>query len=174
MKETKMTAVKKIEKVKSFDKRIELLTEMSDGMEPEAANACVALVAEKAKYGQHFAELVSAAGMLDFEDKEQKLLEFSLRANEHPTQAGTSAWVLSKLGLADAARQVMVSLFEATKSGHPNLYAQALSFGLLIPEMQEEVTSAIDAMKAEHPDMPETLFNKPDVARFTYLQKWIA
>ena len=168
-----MTAVKKIEKVKSFEKRIELLEAMSEGMEPEIANACVALVAEKAKYGQHFAELVSAAGVLDFEGKEQKLLDFALRANEHPTQAGTSAWVLSKLGLADAARKVMENLLESTKAGHPNLYAQALGFGLLIPGMEDEVASAIDSVKAEHPDVPERLYGKPDVSRFTYLQKWV-
>lgn len=168
-----MDAVKKIEKAKSFDKRIELLSEMSEGMEPDVANACIALVAEKAKYGQHFAELVSTAGTLNFEGKDQKLLEFALRANEHPRQAGASAWVLSRLGLEEAARKVMESLFEKTKSGHPNLYAQALSFGLLIPEMQKEVTSLIKTAKTENPDVPEELYEKPEIASFVYLQKWV-
>jgi hypothetical protein len=164
----------KIKKVKSFDKRIEILTNNDlSTIEPEAAKECIALVAEKAKYGQHFAELVSVGGRLDFEGKESRLLEFALRANEHPTQAGTSAWVLSKLGFAESARRVIQELIDSTKLGHPNLYAQALGFGLLIPEMRKEIIDLIDKAKMESPDVPENLYFEPDMSRFLYLQAWL-
>jgi hypothetical protein len=168
-----MTAIKKIEKVKSFDKRIEILEGICEELTPDVANACVGLVAEKARYGQHFVELVSVAGVLDIEDKEEKLLQFALRANEHPTQAGQSAWVLSQLGYDKSAQKVMESLIESTKTSHPNLRAQALAFGCFFPVMQQEIEVAINACKAEHPEVPEQLYDKPDLSKVTCLQRWL-
>jgi hypothetical protein len=167
-----MDAIKSISKVKSFDKRIELLSGMLDGMEPEIANECVALVAEKAKHGQDFLELICVAGHLQFEDKVKKLLQFSNLAKDHPTQSGNAMWVIYQLGLVDETKSVWSDHLELWKDRHPNLYALAIAYGLLIPELVSEAEALISKAKKVLIDVPEELYEQPKLTHFC-LASWL-
>lgn len=171
-----MNYIKEIEKFNSFDKRIEAFARVPVDADGETAAECIRLVVAKAKYGQHFAEIVSLAGRLQFDDKATTLVRLSRRANEHPDQGGTCAWVLSRLGLHEQAQSVWDEIVEREKSKHPNLHARALAFGLAIPSLADKAQRLIGEAKASarYEDVPEWLFDAPDMSKFVCLTHWFS
>ena len=59
------------------------------------------------------------------------------------------------------------------KSEHPNLYAQILAFGLLIPEVAKMANETIAQCKSTDNAVPNELYDAPDLHQFTYLEKWL-
>jgi hypothetical protein len=168
-----MTALKNIEKAKSFDKRIELASSFSSDTEINLADSVTSLLIEKAKYGQHFTEVLSVVGRWNLTNKTEKLISIAKKGTQHPTQSGSCAWMLSQLGLAVEAKDYWMEVVVKHKSEHPNLYAQILAFGLLIPEVAKMANETIAQCKSTDNAVPNELYEAPDLHQFTYLEKWL-
>jgi hypothetical protein len=161
--------VKKIEKVKSFDKRIETLLENRDSIGQDS-DACLDLVVEKAKYPQHYAEIVAAAAHLPLSNKQERLKSLAEKADQHPTQAGSAAWVLAKIGYADDAVGLWRSMADKFANSHPNLGAQMLAYGLIIDGAENEAQARIGEHKSANADVPSSLYEKPNISNQVYLK----
>ena len=168
-----MSILKSIEKVKSFDKRIELASALTAETEINLADGVTSLLLEKAKYGQHFTEVLSLVGRWNLTNKTEKLISIAKKGTQHPTQSGSCAWMLSQLGLGVEAKDYWMGVVDKHKSEHPNLYAQILAFGLLIPEVAKVANETIAQCKSSDDDVPSELYEAPDLHRFTYLGNWL-
>ena len=92
-------------KYKSFDKRLEVLESASNDIDADTAEKAVQLLAEKAKYGQHFSDVVSVAAKFNINNKESFLLEFAEKAKDDQKKSVSSFYILYKLWYKDAADQ---------------------------------------------------------------------
>lgn len=162
--------IKKIEKSKSFDKRIEILMSDIHNVDQADADICIQLVAEKAKYPQHYAEIVACAASLPISDKEAALVGFAQKANEHPTQAGGAAWVLAKAGYNDAAVSLWLTMVELFTDSHPNLSAQMLAYGLILEGAQSEAQSKIAEHQSANSEVDASLYVQPIISNHVYLR----
>jgi hypothetical protein len=148
MSETK----KKIEKVKSFDKRASLLFHAEPSPSGADLEECLNLVIEKAKYGEHFAQIAYMCDVKKFAIR-QILLECQERAVDHPSQAGKILRGLFLNGFTDDGVRFWHELTDRYRD-EPSYYAQVLSFGHWFPEVQEDTLKRISDFK-KTPDWAE-------------------
>ena len=161
---------KKIEKSKSFDKRIEILMSDFQNVDQADADLCIQLVAEKAKYPQHYAEIVACAASLPISNKEKALVGFAHKANQHPNQAGSAAWVLAKAGYNDAAVSLWLTMVDLFVDSHPNLGAQMLAYGLILEGAKSEAQSRIAEHQSANSEVDASLYAQPIISNQVYLR----
>jgi hypothetical protein len=159
-----------VEKFKSFDKRIQIVLSHTNTLDRVSADECFDLVAEKAKYPQHFAEMVACFALAPITKKAERLVACAERVDQHPTQAGGAAWVVSKLGYNAEAVRLWRSKVEKFDGEHPNLAAQMLAWGLNIPSAEEEANLKIVNHKRANPAVPEVLYDAPEIERLIYFR----
>jgi hypothetical protein len=162
--------IKKIEKSKSFDKRIEILMSYIQNVDQADADKCIQLVAEKAKYPQHYAEIVACAASLPINDKEKTLVIFAQKASQHPKQAGSVAWVLNKAGYNDAAVNLWRTMVDLFADSHPNLGAQMLAYGLVLEGAHSEAQSRIAEHQSANSEVAASLYAEPKISNQVYLR----
>lgn len=144
---------KKIEKVKSFDKRLSLLFNADPLPSGEELKKCLNLVVEKAKYGEHFAQIGYMCEIKKFKDLDT-LKKCALKAIEHPRQTGCVLRALFFNGFeADgkALWESSVILF----SSHPSFKAQILARGLWFDQTRPQAEAAIAEFLASGPEAAE-------------------
>jgi len=160
---------KKLEKVKSFDKRVEMLLANRTDVEGRDADRCVELLVEKAKYPQHFAEVVACVACLPISNKADRMVHLAMKADEHPMQAGSSAWVLAKAGFPKEASDYWRIMVDKFCQEHPSFGAQMLAYGLIIPGEEEEAKKKIDIHRKENPGNDDDLYDAPMIENNLFL-----
>lgn len=158
-------------KYKSFDKRLEVLESASNDIDADTAEKAVQLLAEKAKYGQHFSDVVSVAAKFNINNKESFLLEFAEKAKDDPNQSGSSFYILYKLGYKDAADQYWKRCID--HYSHPSLKARMIAFGLLFDDLSEEAEKMINELVSNNNDIPDLCLKKPEPKNICNLSTWI-
>jgi hypothetical protein len=162
-----------VAKSKSFDRRIQIVLDHIDALDRSDADKCFDLVIEKARYPQHFAEIVACFALAPISQKAQRLVTYAERADQHPRQVGGAAWVLSKLGYNAEALRLWRSKVEKFDSEHSNLAAQMLAYGLNISSAEEEAKLKIANHRQENPHVPEDLYNAPEMNKLVYLKMFL-
>jgi hypothetical protein len=158
MEEQMNDILKKIEKVKSFDKRASFLYNADPMPTGEDLNACLRLIVEKAKYGEHFAQIAWVCEIKKIANREV-LLACENRATEHPSQAAKVARAFFMNGYIDDGKRYWDILLNRYRE-EPSYYAQILSVGRWFPEVREDALKRIEDFKrspdwAEYGDMTE-------------------
>jgi hypothetical protein len=163
--------IKRLEKVKSFDKRVEMISDNTTPLSLDESDKCLDLIIEKAKYPQHFAEIVACFANLPLSNKRERLRNLAEKADQHPTQAGSAAWVLAKLGYTDDAISLWRLMSDKFIDSHPNLGAQMLAYGLILDGAESEAKARIEEHKSNNHDVNETLYQQPKLENQVYLRK---
>lgn len=144
--------LKAIEKTKSFDKRFSILFNGEPFPLGDDLRACLLLVVDKAKYGEHFAQIAYLC-----EKRKINALDIILRcgdkAIEHPSQTGKVLRALFLNGFADEGAKLWASALSIFKD-EPSFYAQILAKGHWFPEVRSEALKLIAEFKASS-DGPE-------------------
>jgi hypothetical protein len=159
-----------VAKFKSFDRRIQIVLDHIDALDRSDADKCFDLVIEKARYPQHFAEIVACFALAPISQKAQRLVNYAERADQHPRQIGGAAWVLSKLGYNAEALRLWRSKVEKFDSEHSNLAAQMLAYGLNISGAEDEAKLKIASHRHANPGTPEDLYDDPNIGKIVYLR----
>lgn len=160
---------KKLEKVKSFDKRVETLLANRAAVDERDADRCMELLVEKAKYSQHYAEVVACVACLPISNKAGKMFHLAMKADEHPMQAGSAAWVLARAGFPNEAGDYWEIMVNKFCKEHPSYGAQMLAYGLLIPGKEDEAKKKIDIHQQENPDNDGDLYDAPMIENNLFL-----
>ncbi len=125
---------KKIDKVKSFDKRVSLLALANPTPTGSELLECLNLACEKAKYGEHFAQVAYLCEKLMGGDLEL-IQKCAAGATDHPQQAGLVVRAFFARNFATEGEKHWSALVASYKSTD-SYYAQILAFGLLFTETQ--------------------------------------
>ena len=91
-------AANKIKKNKSLEKRLEVFEEIFSTILNEDKSIIASLLIEKAKYGEHFTQVLAAIGRLDFPGSKEVVLGVAAKCTEDPAQSGCAMVVLNGLG----------------------------------------------------------------------------
>lgn len=137
--------LKKMEKVKSFDKRISLLYNVDQMPEGKTLDDCLGLVVEKAKYGEHFAQIAWVCEVKKLA-KRDILLICENRATDHPSQAGKVLRAFFLNNFIDDGKRYWEVLLDRYRE-EPSYYAQLLAIGRWFPEIRDEVLVRIEDFK---------------------------
>jgi hypothetical protein len=133
--------VKKIEKAKSFDKRISILFNSTPLPTGGDLTTCLQLIVEKAKYGEHFAQIAYICETKKLNDIETLNICAS-KAQDHPKQTGIAIRALYYNDHKPEAIKVWREMLDRNNN-IPSYYAQTLSIGRRFPETEKEAEKLI-------------------------------
>jgi hypothetical protein len=143
-----------LEKSKSFDKRLSLLFNFEPFPRGEMLDASIALVLDKAKYGEHFAQIAYMCEIHKISDL-KIISKCSSKCIEHPQQTAKVLRALFVNGFGDECRSLWLEMIEYYKNLHISFYAQILSYGLWFTETKDDATRLIGDFLAGDPEAKE-------------------
>jgi hypothetical protein len=132
---------KQIEKVKSFDKRLSLIFNASPFPADDELINCLNLVSEKAKYGEHFAQIAFLCEKKNIRNLDI-LLRCAEKTTEHPSQTGNVLRALFFNGFINEGIDIWKKSIDHYGE-LPSFTAQILARGLWFNETKVEAASLI-------------------------------
>ncbi len=163
-------AAKKIEKVKSLGKRLEIFDEVFSTIEPDEANQIAQLLVEKAKHGEEFTQALAALGRIEFPGKKDFVLAIAEKCNQDPDQSGKAMVVMSNLGYEAEACNYWKKMIPVYN--HPNLKARMIVWGTVINGTREEANSLLKEYLSQNPDVPDICYQTPTLDGVWYMTHW--
>ena len=163
-------AANKIKKNKSLEKRLEVFEEIFSTILNEDKSLIASLLIEKAKYGEHFTQVLAAIGQLDFPGSKEVVLDVAAKCTEDPAQSGCAMVVLN--GLGHKAEMTEYWKKQIALNRHPNLQARMLAWGRLFDETRKEADRLMDELLTAHPDVPAQCLKRPAISGIWYMAHW--
>lgn len=167
------SAITKIEKVKSLNKRIELVDTIYNQIESDEIPSIVNLLIEKAKNSREICDVIACVGRLEWVGRKKFIIENAARVIEHPTQSGSVIYIMNSLGIKDELIEYWISMVESPDYDHPNLKAQMISWGLLFDHTKDMAQKMLSEHLKKNPDVPDICYKKPDPSNSLCLKNWI-
>lgn len=165
-------AFKKIEKVKSLNKRLEAYDEVFSLIESDESQQIASLLLEKAKYGEDFVQVLSAIGRLTLPNKKDVILEIAKKCNQDPDQSGKAMVIMSNLGYKDELIAYWQVMQDFVDYSHPNLKARMLVWGTVFSETKNDAESKLKQLLSAVPDIPEICYQTPSLDGIWYMTNW--
>ena len=166
---TQQTNLKKsIEKIKSFDKRLSLLFNALPFPIGDELDICLNMIQEKAKYGEHFAQIAYMCEKKNIKSL-NVLINCASKTTEHPNQTKHVLRALFFNGFINDGVNIWKKSVDHYSS-HPSFTAQILASGLWFEETKAEAASRIQQfLKTPNGKEYEELTAVPAAADYNYL-----
>jgi len=167
---------KKILKVKSVSKKIDLLTEYLDqdqSSDVDDKEEIASSLFEAAKYAQEYSEVASAACRLPIADKLAFLRACADSQDEGVRSMGPLFLIFQKCG----EHGLISEYWEKWKSineGKDNSLIQLANFGELFDEIREDASAVKRDVLSRNPDFEGGILTRPvNFENFPWLSHWV-